>query len=101
VSSVQVIYLVLAALAANLPFMGQRILFVWSAKGESKAFGWRLLELLLLYALMLGVGVWLESRSAPVHAKQVLTFFVPTFALFLIAAFPGFVIRYFWRAPGV
>ncbi|HEY9100896.1 DUF2818 family protein [Chitinimonas sp.] len=95
-------FLGLAALAANLPFMAERILFLLPNRREGgKAFGWRLLELVLLYLLMVGVGLWLESRMGPLHPKKLLNFYVPTFALFLIAAFPGFVIKYFWRKPGM
>ncbi|WP_374348104.1 DUF2818 family protein [Chitinimonas sp.] len=101
-STAQIVYLLLAALAANLPFVLPRLLLVCPLRaGRSKAFGWCLLELLLLYGVMLGLGVLLESRSAPVHAKKLLNFYVPTLALFLIAGFPGFVLRYFWRKPGI
>lgn len=95
-------YFGLAALAANLPFMGERVFGLFTPQaGEPKAFAWRLLEMIALYAVVLGVGVWLESRFTPVHAKKVLDFYVPTFALFVIAAAPGFIIRYFWRKPGM
>jgi hypothetical protein len=96
------VYFILAALAANLPFMGERILgVVKSKKGIRKAFGWRLLELVLLYLCMVGVGLVLESRFAPIHTKKILDFYVPTFALFVIAAFPGLIACYFWRKPGM
>lgn len=88
----------LAALAANLPFMVERILFVWAPR-QHKVFAWRLLELCLLYLLMGGLGLWLESRLGPVHTQR-WQFYVTTFALFVVAAYPGFVWRYFWRKPG-
>ncbi|WP_245589179.1 DUF2818 family protein [Chitinimonas koreensis] len=90
----------LAALAANLPFMVERILFVREPAGGRKAFGWRLLELVLLYLVIGGLGLWLESRFGPVH-QQRWQFYVTTFALFVVAAYPGFVLRYFWRKPGM
>lgn len=89
----------LAALAANLPFMVERILFVWTPR-RYKAFAWRLLELCVLYLLMGGLGLWLESRLGPVHTQR-WQFYVTTFALFVVAAYPGFVWRYFWRKPGM
>lgn len=95
-------YFALAALAANLPFMGERIFgVVKPSVGQAKALGWRLLELIALYGIVLSIGLGLESHFAPIHAKKVLDFYVPTFALFVIAAFPGFVIRYFWRERGI
>ncbi|PHV10803.1 DUF2818 family protein [Chitinimonas sp. BJB300] len=91
----------LAALAANLPFMVERALFIWPPKdGKTKAFGWRLLELLVLYVVVGGLGLWLESRLGPVH-RQRWQFYVTTFALFVVAAYPGFVLRYFWRKRGM
>ena len=101
-SAALIAYLGLAALAANLPFMAERILFLRpSARAGGKALGWRLLELVLLYLVMVGIGLWLESRMGPLHPKKFLNFYVPTFSLFVIAAFPGFVIKYFWRKPGI
>ncbi len=101
-SPVVIAYFLLAALAANLPFVVDRILFVVVPAGEGKKhWAWRFLELLLLYGLIILLGRWMESRQAPVHQKEFLSFYVPTFALFLIAGYPGFVIRYFWRKPGL
>ncbi len=95
-------YLVLAALAANLPFISERRLLVLPLPlgATRKAFIWRLIELFLLYVLLGLVGRWLESRISPLHSQE-WPFYATTFALFIIAGYPGFVIRYFWRKPGV
>ena len=93
-------YLGLAALAANLPFMTDRILLAIVPASGRKAFGWRLLEVILLYVVVGALGIWLESRQGPRH-DQAWQFYVTTFALFIVAAYPGFVIRYFWRKPGM
>ncbi|MBV8467717.1 MAG: DUF2818 family protein [Burkholderiales bacterium] len=101
-SAVVIAYFVLAAVAANMPFVSENILFFLApAEAGKKHWAWRFLELLLLYGVVILLGRWLESRQAPVHAKAFLNFYVPTFALFLIAGYPGFVIRYFWRKPGL
>jgi hypothetical protein len=92
--------MVLAVIAANLPFLSERILLVFAAPKAGKPLYWRLLELLLLYILVGLLAMWLESRFGPVHG-QGWQFFVTTFALFVVAAYPGFVIRYFWRKPGL
>ncbi|WP_028535427.1 DUF2818 family protein [Paludibacterium yongneupense] len=86
--------LLVALLAANLPFVSQRVGFVLQV--ERKAFGWRLLELLLLYGATGLLGRLLESRLMPVQ-HQSWTFYVVTFFMFLVFAFPGFVLRYFWK----
>jgi hypothetical protein len=56
--------------------------------------------LLVLYLL---VGVFarvLESRQMPVHSQD-WQFYVSTLALFLVFAFPGFVLRQFWKQRSI
>lgn len=86
--------LVLAFVAANLPFVLPRVAGVIAVR--NKHFGWQLLELVLLYLLVGGLARVLEGRLMPVQAQN-WQFYVTTFALFLVFAFPGFVARYFWR----
>ena len=81
----------LAVLAANLPFLSQRILLV-GPRPPKKAFFWRLLELVLLAFVTLGVGVALESRLGQRH-PQGWQFYAAFACLFVTFAFPGFV----WR----
>ena len=88
------ILLFVAILAANLPFVTQRIGGVVAV--PHKRFAWRLLEFLLLYLLVGLFAYMLESREMPVH-QQGWQFYVSTFALFVVFAFPGFVLRTFWR----
>lgn len=88
------ILLVVALIAANLPFALTRVGGVVAVR--RKHFGWHLLELVVLY---LAVGLFarlLEARAMPVHAQH-WQFYVSTVALFLVFAFPGFSYRYFWR----
>ncbi|WP_028454157.1 DUF2818 family protein [Chitinilyticum litopenaei] len=88
----------LAALAANLPFMNERIFGLRTR--QRKHFGWRLLEWMALY-LLLGVFAHvLESRQSPPHPQN-WPFYVTTLCLFLVLAWPGFIWRYFWRKPGI
>ncbi|TJZ75629.1 DUF2818 family protein [Chitiniphilus eburneus] len=89
----------LAALAANLPFLSDRILFAIRPAGR-KAFAWRAVEMLALYLLVGGLALVLEQRLSPIHAQK-WPFYVTTLCLFIVAAFPGFVWRYFWRKPGL
>ena len=96
-SSAASVWLVLlaAVVAANLPFVNER-LFVVGPRRAPKGLGWRLLELVLLFALVLGLGFALEAREGQVHAQN-WEFYAVALCLFLTLAFPGFVWRYLRR----
>lgn len=85
--------LAVAALAANLPFLNERLLGVVAMAGGIKSLGWRVLELVVLYGATLGVG-WLFERRLGQIAPQGWEFYAVTGALFLVLAFPGFTWRY-------
>lgn len=87
--------LLIAAVGANLPFLTERLLLV-GPRRTPKAFGWRLLELLLLLGLTLGVGRLLEARIGQIY-PQGWEFYAAAGCLFLTLAFPGFVWRYLRR----
>jgi hypothetical protein len=88
--------LVVALVAANLPFVNERLLIVGPRRVPRKGFGWRLLELLLLFAAVLGLGMALEARIGQRH-PQGWEFYAAALAMFLTFAFPGFVWRYLRR----
>lgn len=95
--NIAVIALLLAALvAANLPFLLERILFIIPPKNTSKALGWRLLELIILYFVVGGVSILLQRKIGPVHPQN-WEFYAITASLFVVLAYPGFVYRYLWR----
>jgi Protein of unknown function (DUF2818) len=84
--------IVLALLAANLPFVSQRLLAVVPlAAGKNLAI--RLAELVLLYFVVGGIGLLLEKRLGQI-APQGWEFYAITGTLFITLAFPGFVWRY-------
>lgn len=89
--------IVLAVVAANLPFLSQRLALVGPA-GRAKSLVWRLAELVLLYFVVGGVGLALEQRAGQI-APQTWEFYATTAALFLVLAFPGFVYRYLLKHP--
>lgn len=93
------ILLVLAFVAANLPFLLERRLFVLPASGHGKGIGWCLLELTLLYFAVGGVAYLVERNLGPVQAQR-WEFYATTVCLFLVFAYPGFVYRYLWRRKG-
>ncbi len=91
--SLQVVLLVLLALlAANLPFVNQRLLVLGPVR-QPKPLAWRLLELVLLYFVVGGIGLALENNVGQI-APQGWEFYAITGTMFLTLAFPGFVYRY-------
>ena len=88
--------LITALIAANLPFANERLFIVGPRRVPNKALGWRLLELLLLFAGVLGLGLLLEARIGQRH-PQGWEFYAAAFAMFLTFAFPGFIWRYLRR----
>ncbi len=91
--------LVLAILAANLPFLVERIFFVVRPASGNKNFGWRLLELVVLFFVTGGIAMLLESKLGDIH-RQGWEFYAVNAALFVVFAYPGFVYRYLWRHRG-
>lgn len=86
------VLLLLALLAANLPFANHRLLVVGPVR-PAKSLAWRLLELVLLYFVVGGVGLMLEQHAGQI-APQGWEFYAITGTMFLTLAFPGFVYRY-------
>jgi Protein of unknown function (DUF2818) len=82
----------LALVAANLPFISQRLLVVVKlANGKNLAV--RLAELVVMYFIVGGIGLLLEKRLGQI-APQGWEFYAITGTLFITLAFPGFVWRY-------
>ena len=84
-----------AVVAANLPFVNERLLVLGPVRAP-KHWRWRLLELMVLYAATLGIGFALESRLGQ-RQPQGWEFYAGFACLFLTLAFPGFVWRYLRR----
>jgi hypothetical protein len=84
--------ILLALVAANLPFLSERLLMVWRMAG-GKSLWWRLLELAVFYFVVGGIGLALEKHLGQI-APQGWEFYAITASLFLTLAFPGFVYRH-------
>lgn len=89
------IVIVAALVAANLPFVNDRVFAIAPHRGR-KGLGLRLAELVVLYFGVGLLGVLLEKRLGQV-APQGWEFYAVTGALFITFAFPGFVWRYLVR----
>lgn len=87
--------LLLAFVAANLPFLTQRLFGVLPLpRGKNLAV--RLAEVVVLYFVVGGIGLLLERRAGQI-APQGWEFYAVTGTLFLTFAFPGFVWRYLYK----
>ena len=86
------VLVMLALLAANLPFISQRFMLVYSL-ASAKSLPLRLLELVLWYFTVGSFGLALEHQAGQI-APQGWEFYAITGTLFVTFAFPGFVLRY-------
>ncbi len=91
--------LILAFIAANLPFLVERIFFVFKPQSGDKNVAWRLLELAVMYFVVGGIAFLLEGKLGDVH-KQNWEFYAVNASLFVVFSYPGFVYRYLWRRRG-
>lgn len=90
------IVILLAALAANLPFFNQQLFGLIPLKKEAawvKPIWLRLVELLILYFVVGLVAHLLEGGIGNVFS-QGWEFYAVTGCLFLVLAYPGYVMRY-------
>jgi len=91
--------LILAFIAANLPFLVERIFFIVKPRSGSKNVAWRLLELVVMYFVVGGIAWLLEGKLGDIH-QQNWEFYAVNASLFVVFAYPGFVYRYLWRRRG-
>ncbi|AYQ29004.1 MULTISPECIES: DUF2818 family protein [unclassified Polaromonas] len=85
----------LALLAANLPFVSNRLFAVYALK-SSKNLAIRVGELVIWYFIIGGVGLYLEQLTGQI-APQGWEFYAVTGTLFITFAFPGFTWRYLFK----
>jgi Na+-transporting NADH:ubiquinone oxidoreductase subunit NqrE len=86
------VVLLAAVIAANLPFVNER-LFVLGPRQQVKSVAWRLLEMLVYAGAVAALGRVLESRIG--QASPLRWEFVAVWLLvFLTLGFPGFIWRY-------
>jgi hypothetical protein len=87
--------IVVALVAANLPFVNDRVLAV-GPRRTPKTLWWRLAELVVCYGLAGALALALEQSIGQIY-PQGWEFYATTVALFLTFAFPGFTWRYLYR----
>lgn len=85
--------IILAVFSANMPFLNERFLAVIPIRASAKPFWLRLIELTILYFAVGFIARLLEWRLGNIF-EQKWEFFAITLFLFLVLAYPGFVLRY-------
>ncbi len=88
------VILFMAIVAANLPWLSERLMFLFTPKAGVKKAWMRLLEWLLMYFLVGGLALGLEYKTKGEIHSQDWEFYVVTLCLFVIFALPGFIYRY-------
>ena len=89
------LWLVLAAVTANLPWLSERWLLVFARRDRrGKPFWLPLIEWSLLYSLIIGIGLGLEYKATGATHDQDWEFYIVTLCLFAVSALPGFIYRY-------
>ncbi|WP_020168797.1 MULTISPECIES: DUF2818 family protein [Methylotenera] len=93
----QIIILLLAFVAANLPWFSNKLFYVIQLKPNAKNLAWCLLELVVLYLIVGAIGFYAEHVTFGQVSAQGWEFYTVTFSLFLVFAFPGFIYKVLWK----
>ena len=86
--------LLVALVCANLPFVTVR--WFGLKRLPEKRFAHHLPELLVGFSFVALLAYMLEAQAGSVHGQH-WQFYVAVVCLYLVFAFPGFVLRYFWH----
>lgn len=95
-SVVALCILLVAFIAANVPFFNQNLFALFPLKKAAdykKPFWIRLVELIVLYFLIGFVAHEIEAYVSDAY-QQTWQFYAVTGCLFLVFAYPGYVFRY-------
>lgn len=88
------IFLVVAFIAANLPWISDRIFGLVAMKSGKKSIWVGILEWFILYFLMGLVALGVEKKFTSDIYSQDWEFYASTLCLFMVFALPGFIYRY-------
>jgi Na+(H+)/acetate symporter ActP len=93
-STVIIIFLVVAFIAANLPWISERLFGLIEVKSGKKSVWLCLIEWFTLYLLIGMVALGIEKKFTSDIYSQQWEFYASTFCLFLVFALPGFIYRF-------
>lgn len=89
-----IVFLVVAFIAANLPWFSERVFGFISLKSGKKSSWLCLLEWFVLYLLVGMVALGLEKKFTSDIYSQGWEFYASTLCLFIVFALPGFIYRF-------
>jgi len=92
-SSLVWILIAAAIVAANLPWLSERLFFVIPLS-QGKRVWMRLLEWLSMYLLIGMLAIGLENKTIGSNHPQDWEFYTINFFIFMVFAFPGFIYRH-------
>ena len=92
--TVIIIFIFVAFIAANLPWISERIFGLIQIKSGKKLVWMTLLEWFTLYRLIGMVALGIEKKYTSHIYSQGWEFYASTFCLFMVFALPGFIYRF-------
>ena len=93
-SSIIIVFLIVAIIAANLPWLSERLFGVISVKNGKKSAWLCFLEWAILYFLIGFVALGIEKKFTSEIYSQDWEFYATTLCLFIVFALPGFIYRF-------
>jgi len=93
-STVIIIFLVVAFIAANLPWISERLFGIIALKSGTKSVWMSILEWFVMYLLIGLVALGIEKKFTSDIYSQSWEFYASTLCLFLVFALPGFIYRF-------
>lgn len=89
-----IVFIIIAFIAANLPWISERLFGLIPVKSNKKAVWMSLLEWFALYILIGLVALGIEKKFTSDIYSQDWEFYASTFCLFIVFALPGFIYRF-------
>ena len=93
-STVIIVFLVVAFIAANLPWISERLFGLIAVKSAKKTAWLCLLEWIILYLLIGTIALGIEKKFTSEIYPQDWEFYASTFCLFIVFSLPGFIYRF-------
>lgn len=92
--SLIIVFLVVAFMAANFPWLTDRLFGFYTLKSASKSVWLTLGEWLIMYLLMGLIALGIEKKFNSEVYSQGWEFYASTFCVFIVFALPGFIYRF-------
>ena len=89
-----IIFVIIAFVAANLPWISDRLFGVIVVKSGKKSVWLAFIEWFVLYLLIGLIALGLEKKFTSDIYSQSWEFYASTLCLFLVFALPGFIYRF-------